>query len=172
MDDLFILIALFFTLVENTITTLLLRYGLGKHLISLTDQELITFGEIFFSTQFVFGTTITVTKISLLLFYHRIFPARRMTRLCIVGGVLIILWWLSSILLVALSCFPVQYNWDKTIPGGHCPLLINNVAYGVTASNLCTDLFVFFLPIPELWGLKMTTTKKLGLCFTFLLGAL
>jgi hypothetical protein len=91
---------------------------------------------------------------------------------CVFGAVLMIAWWISTILLVIFSCTPVAYNWDKSIPGGKCTLLVNNVAYGITASNLLTDLYVFVLPIPVLAGLNMGRGRKFGIIGTFVLGAL
>lgn len=69
-----------------------------------------------------------------------------------------------------LLCQPVQFNWDKTIPG-ECHN--ENLAYllaGIT--NLIIDVLVVVLPIPMLWGLQMPLTKKIGVIGMFSLGFL
>lgn len=80
--------------------------------------------------------------------------------------------YLISVILEALVlCTPVQYSWDKSIPGGVCNG--ENVAYIVSAvTNLVIDAWVVALPMPKLFGLQMSRTKKLGLVSMFSLGAL
>lgn len=69
------------------------------------------------------------------------------------------------------QCTPVAFVWNKSIPGGHC--INQHRAYTTAASLILALVFVlFFLPLPTLYGMHMSTTKKLGLTLTLSMGAL
>ena len=82
-----------------------------------------------------------------------------------------IAWWISLMFTVVFSCKPIQFFWDKSIPGGTC-LNENVVAYGTTGVNIVTDLIVLCLPIPWLWNLQMPLSRKLNVIGIFILGGL
>lgn len=65
----------------------------------------------------------------------------------------------------------MAFQWDKTIPGGHC---FNVEAYFKSTSvpNIATDLVILVLPLPMVANLKVTLSRKLGLWFVFLVGSM
>jgi hypothetical protein len=70
-----------------------------------------------------------------------------------------------------LTCRPVAFNWDKSIPGGRCstqqaPFLASAII------NMSIDVIIFALPMPMLWGLHMNRKKKISLVVIFGLGFL
>ncbi|PWY88277.1 hypothetical protein BO70DRAFT_259365, partial [Aspergillus heteromorphus CBS 117.55] len=106
------------------------------------------------------------------LFFSRIFGRQRFFRIC-TTIVMVISWlWATSVILEAfLTCRPLAYNWDITIPNGVCGN--RHAAYIVAGMlNLLTDLMVMTLPLPHVWRLQLGTPKKLALCFVFCLGLL
>lgn len=110
-------------------------------------------------------------KISLLLFYFRIFPNRSMRLATYIVGAVVVGLLISTTVVAVMSCVPVPYYWDRTIPGGHC--LNYNLFYIIGAAfNSTTDLVVLCLPLPVIWGLQVDVQKKIGLSFIFLLGGL
>lgn len=70
-----------------------------------------------------------------------------------------------------LSCRPIAYFWDKTIPNGQC-INENTISYVITAASLLADLIIFAIPIPSLWGLKRSLSQRVGLIALFATGAL
>jgi hypothetical protein len=65
-----------------------------------------------------------------------------------------------------LLCKPVQYNWNKTIPGGSCNG--ENIAYLIAGiTNLIIDAFVVALPMPLEFRLQMSLPKRLGVAAMF-----
>ena len=122
-------------------------------------------------SQLLFACSITTTKISILFFYHRIFPSRTFTRISIVIGCVSIAWWLSLVFSIIFSCKPVNYFWNKSNPNGHC-LDENTLAYGITGANIVTDILVLCLPFPWLWRLQMPMSRKLLIIGMFALGGL
>ncbi|KAI1277328.1 hypothetical protein F5Y07DRAFT_407791 [Xylaria sp. FL0933] len=68
-----------------------------------------------------------------------------------------------------LLCTPVQFNWDKSIPGGVCNQSVPFLVSGII--NLIIDAFVVVLPMPMLFKLQLPLAKKLGVAVMFSLGA-
>ena len=112
-----------------------------------------------------------MTKLSILCFYHRIFPSVKFNRVVICVSALVIAWCLALVLCVIFTCKPVQYLWDKSIPGGSC-ININYQAYGITAASFLTDLVILLLPLRPLFGLQMQLSRKMSIAGIFLLGGL
>ncbi|KAL8636441.1 MAG: hypothetical protein Q9228_006165, partial [Teloschistes exilis] len=122
------------------------------------------------ATQILFGCSITATKLSILFFYHRLFPSRTFFMVSLITGIATILWWIGLMLTAFLHCRPLAYYWDRTIPNGHCvdDLLIG---YAITSVNIVTDLIVLILPIPWLWGMNMAVPKRMAVVGLFVLGS-
>lgn len=70
-----------------------------------------------------------------------------------------------------LHCRPFTYNWDRSIPNGHC-VNDNLVGYTITSINIVGDLVVLILPIPWLWGMNMAVPKRMAVVGLFVLGSL
>lgn len=70
-----------------------------------------------------------------------------------------------------LICKPIKYNWDKTIPGGHCGDL-NGIFRWTSLPNLITDIAMLILPLPMIWKLHTGLSQKIGLSPTFVTGSM
>ena len=68
-------------------------------------------------------------------------------------------------------CQPFAFNWDQTIPGGHCGNQVLSYKY-TGAINLITDVVVLVLPMPYLYSLQLAVYKKVVLMVTFAIGFL
>jgi len=146
------------------------HYGFGLHTIRLSLSDVVNYAKTDWASQITFACAITTTKLSLLFFYHRIFPVRTFTVISIITGIVMIGWCIALIFAVAFSCSPIGYFWDKSIKGGHC-INENNLSYGITAANIVTDITVLVLPIPWLIHLQMKTSRKLAIGGIFILGS-
>lgn len=124
-----------------------------------------------FASQIPFSISITATKLSLLYLYQRVFRTHRFNVIGTILGILVVSWGIAFSLTVVFNCTPIRFFWDKSIPNGHC---INPKiqSYTLAAASTLTDVIVWLLPIPWLWGLQMNTAKKIGLIATFALGGL
>lgn len=77
----------------------------------------------------------------------------------------------SGVMCSLLICQPIQFNWDLSIPGGHCGSQSAVFAvFGIM--NLVTDVAVLAMPIPSLLRLKMPFFQKAFLLATFTVGFL
>lgn len=109
-----------------------------------------------------------MVKLSILAFYHRVFVTPAFRRVVQATLVFIALWILTITVVLSLQCRPIARFWDPTVDG-KCFNLVA-FSYFTNITNLVTDLWIFCLPIPVIWGLQVYKTKKLGLCCVFLIG--
>ncbi|KAL8868570.1 MAG: hypothetical protein Q9174_004905, partial [Haloplaca sp. 1 TL-2023] len=170
VDDFLIIVALILTYGLNINIGIAVHYGFGKHQLMLSLDHIKKFLLNDWTVQIMFASAISVTRLSLLVFYHRLFPVRRFTIVAVIMGVILIAWWISFLFAIIFSCIPVAFFWDKSIIGS-C-VNEHTLSWGVTGSELAVNIILLVLPIPWLWDLRLALTKKLALIGVFLLGCL
>ena len=142
--------------------------GLGRHIWAPNVQPHIGL-IILFATEVVYDTGITIIRISVLLFYHRIFGKQNRFRMALwITMAILIAWFIAITAMAVFKCSPVKKQFDYTVPG-YC-LSIHRGFLGATAPNFLIDVILLLLPMPMLWNLKIKKTKKLALTANFLLG--
>lgn len=75
-----------------------------------------------------------------------------------------------KILATVFQCVPVSGFWDKKIPSkciGDKHFFIGN-----SVPNILTDIALLLLPVRSIWRLQMSTSQKIALAGTFMLGGL
>ena len=77
---------------------------------------------------------------------------------------------ITQIVCILAQCTPFASIFNPKIPGS-C-ININDVYIVVSSFNIFTDLIILLLPMPLLWGLNTTMSRKIQLSFIFGLGAL
>lgn len=168
-----------------------LRYGLGKHADAVAPEKIIQYlkvprtprpsstvrlcadnhVKVLYGFEIIWTFTVPVIKLSLLLLYYRIFPVRRVRVATYAVGFFVITWLLWAGISTIAQFIPVEYFWNRTIPG-HC---INNDAFYIAAGavNVFTDFAIIVISIPIIWDLqKITTGQKMGFVAIFSLGGL
>ncbi|KAI9875186.1 MAG: hypothetical protein M1830_008779 [Pleopsidium flavum] len=133
-------------------------------------QPLINFLKDLIAIQILWATSLMFIKISILLFYMRIFEVRFFRIAAQATMVFVVLWALSVILCGFLLCRPFAYNWDQSIPGSCGHQILSYILTG--ALNICTDVMVLSLPIPMVWKLQTDRANKVALTAIFGLGFL
>ncbi|KAI1487872.1 hypothetical protein F5X96DRAFT_686403 [Biscogniauxia mediterranea] len=148
--------------------------GVGLHLreiLATNPQLLVLHLKLFVPAQLLWAGANTSVKFSILSLYTTIFPSKRFGYLCYGLMALSMAYFISVLLQTFVMCKPVQYVWDKSIPGGHCHGESSSyLASGIT--NLVIDAFIVGLPMPMFFGLQMSLPKKLSIVGMFSLGAL
>lgn len=125
-------------------------------------------------TYQVLGTIgLWVIKLSVLLFFRRIFQVRifRLINDIFIG--LTIAWGISFTFAVAFQCSPPHKFW--TVFESEYPLHCVDVKalyLSVAASDLILDVMIFLLPLPHLATLKMPWRRKIAVGGIFLLGSM
>lgn len=112
-----------------------------------------------------------MTKVSVLLFYCKVFAVTKVKLLSQITIVFVALLGTSGFLSTMLVCHPFAFNWDLSIPGGYCGSQSDVFAvFGIM--NLVTDVVVLLLPIKSLLALRLPLWKKASLMATFSVGLL
>ena len=139
-----------------------------KPIISLSVTALT---QLVYVCELLYVTTIGLVKVSILLFYLRVFPVRSlhlaswmMIGYCIAST-------LAFLLVTILQCQPIEYVWNKDLKGGKC-VNYNAVAWANAAINIQQDLLIILLPVNALRRLQLNLKKKIGMYAMFGVGGL
>ncbi|OAA67070.1 hypothetical protein SPI_01646 [Niveomyces insectorum RCEF 264] len=125
-----------------------------------------------YAVEILYNPILALVKSSVLVFLLRLFGQRTGVRRFIIGLNTINLVQMTGVFFAVLfQCLPIDFNWDKSIKGGHC--VEQRILFTATgAFNIFTDIVVLALPLYILVGLKIPRRTKIGLIFIFLLGFL
>ena len=110
-------------------------------------------------------------KATMVLFYWRLFSSSRKMRIAlIIGASMLAAWLIGALFSGIFQCHPIPRFWNLSLPG-HC---IDSLVYfrAIAISNLFTDLYILFLPVPVVWGLRRPASEKVALLALFAIGTL
>jgi hypothetical protein len=123
-----------------------------------TDHEQYLFWSIIF-----YNISLTLTKVSILLQYRRIFTVQKLRIPLHITIVVCMLWGVAMVVISVYSCVPSPDN--QTSPTGttqHC-IDYKTIWYVNAAINISTDLAVAFLPVRVIWKLQIAIRPKIAL---------
>ncbi|KAJ5082052.1 hypothetical protein N7532_011095 [Penicillium argentinense] len=175
LDDYMILIALIGSLTKAVTYIVLTEVaGLGYHIDEVThpNHKIAMIKKGFFALELLdFPFTITPAKISLLLFYLRIFNVRKFQITTYIVGSLVLAVGITVFFGTIFQCTPVDYGWDKSSGSGSC---VDQITFyrGVSPVNALTGIMILIMPLPLIWQLHAPRGQKLALTGVFLLGGL
>ena len=143
--------------------------GLGRH-ISQVPGPHTQLAKLLSVNLVLYNTGFTLVRLSVLLFYVRIFRSVHTYRVAFwTVGSLIIGWCIAINFLTIFACVPIHKAWDPAIPG-HC-LDSSRTFLGSAILNILIDVVLLVLPIPMLWKLSMETSSRLALIVVFCSGS-
>ncbi|KAF4635106.1 hypothetical protein G7Y89_g2996 [Cudoniella acicularis] len=141
----------------------------GHHADLIPASHITEFLKILVAMQTFYATTLGLIKTSICLFYVRIFSIQKFRKAAWVVIGFIAAWSTMVFLTAFLLCTPLAMNWDPFTPGGHCAnQTVAFIVIGVL--DLIIDVAVFVLPLPMIYGLKVSNGKKVALFGIFGLG--
>ncbi|OQE39179.1 hypothetical protein PENCOP_c007G05044 [Penicillium coprophilum] len=168
-DD-WMIVGAFLAVTASLILTVLGGYhGLGKHVWIVPIPEVVETMRILFVYVLLYVVTVPLIKLSILLFYRRIFGMTYTIWFCVF---LTTGYFVSCIIAFLVCCRPVSYYWTQYADpsGGKCIFDLYPFYIGNAAANVATDGIILLVPIPLVWKLQMRKTQKLLLSGIFLLG--
>ncbi|KAI9867710.1 MAG: hypothetical protein M1813_008510 [Trichoglossum hirsutum] len=168
-DDLVISASMLVSIAMSYLICDQVRHGLGRHSWSLTEQEYKAWLKRLWINIPLYNLTLTLTKISILLQYLRVFPGRPIRRACYILFAIVIVTGIWTIGTGILTCVPIAYNWDHSIKGGRC-LPLKPLWFANATLNIVTDLSILVVPMPVLKSLVLPKKQKIGLFIVFALG--
>ncbi|KAL8956223.1 MAG: hypothetical protein Q9193_006193 [Seirophora villosa] len=140
--------------------------GVGRHAVLITDPvslaRTISAGVIFYIAS------LSLTKVSFLLLYRRMFPLQGFHALLWGVGGFVVAFTTANILIILFGCNPIEGGFNPFIKA-KC---IDHDAAILTFACLTTttDFVILLLPLPLVWKLHLPLTRKFQLTFIFLLG--
>ncbi|KAK6510297.1 hypothetical protein TWF481_005014 [Arthrobotrys musiformis] len=170
LDDWLMTAALVFAIGLTSANCLAPQWGWGVHLYDFKAEWLVPARKLAVATEVLFVPCVGLTKLSILAFYHRVFSSKSFRWFVYAGVAYTIVYSISSIVVVFLQAIPLRAYWDKSIHGKFIDGQLAFMIFGVL--NCASDLYVFFLPIREVWGIQLPKKQRLGLILVFALGSI
>lgn len=171
-DDYMIFLSLILALGLCAMLILCAHFGSGRHIYELDFDAITKFLKVQWAFEFVYSITITTVKLSVLLFYHRMFPNSATNRKFKVGlyslAAVSVVLGLGTFIACVFECDLTSLYWDRTSYG----LCINMKAFLLSTAilNLFTDIAILILPISVVWKLQIKKSQKVAISGIFLLG--
>ncbi|KAI1866314.1 uncharacterized protein JN550_007702 [Neoarthrinium moseri] len=174
LDDFLILISLPFLYALLAFDIIAAVHGgVGRHLdvnMSIDDGRLGRSMMYLFIVEFIYGTMITLIKVSILSLYFRTFATAFVKRACYVLGAMALAWWLAVVLIAFFQCRPMAKIWSPLMVDGAC-IDVNQYFLGNSISNIIIDVLILTLPIITVSKLQMKPLLKISIISIFLLGS-
>lgn len=144
--------------------------GYGRHIDDLSISERRAALKWFFVAQTPYKVVVALNKVTLVLFYKRIFVSQSFNIAAHLVMGIVVTYGIAGVVATIFQCIPIAGSWDKSIDA-RC---INSdsfwIAYAVL--NILTDVMVLALPVPSIMGLHIKRRDRVMLCLLFLMGGL
>ncbi|KAK4152193.1 hypothetical protein C8A00DRAFT_35104 [Chaetomidium leptoderma] len=141
--------------------------GIGYD-VTETLPNLETILKMLVAYELIYSTAISTVKLSVMIFYLRVFVNRGLRLAVKAALTFVALWSTANILQVFLICRPFAKTYSLTAEGVCGDQVASFIAIG--AFNIISDVIILTLPLPTVWALKMSTPSKLGITGVFLIG--
>ncbi|KAL9119624.1 MAG: hypothetical protein Q9187_003824 [Circinaria calcarea] len=112
------------------------------------DDYFVALGATFYVAKQLYGLAVTTIKISVLLFYRRLFTTPQFRKQTNVVGALVVAWLLTNNLLAAFQCTPVRKAWQINLLGQCVNPLTSLIA--IQVPNVVLNMVILALPISML----------------------
>ncbi|KAK0628088.1 hypothetical protein DIS24_g10834 [Lasiodiplodia hormozganensis] len=153
------------------LSVVLANLGLGKDIWTIPFDNITHILYIYYFDEDLYLSALPLLKVSILLFYLRIFPEKGFRRVVFVVIGLCVGYAIAFVLVSIFQCRPIKYawlQWDDEHEGT-CNN-INAQGWSSAALNVILDLIVIILPMPQLWQLQLNKRKKFLLLLMFSVG--
>ncbi len=145
--------------------------GLGRDVWTVPFSHITNFVRSLYILEILYFLQIALVKLTLLLFFLRIFPKPITRRLLWATVTLNMLWGFTFAITAIFQCQPISYywtSWDKE-SHGRC-ININILAWTNAAISIIFDVWMLALPLYEVFQLQLSWRKKAGVMMMFGVG--
>ncbi|KAF5236167.1 hypothetical protein FAUST_6703 [Fusarium austroamericanum] len=171
-DDVSIIAAAAFSVLSTLMTGLMTYKGLGRNVWLFDDHTITTFYIYLLVFQYGYVLSLCLVKLSILFFFLRTFPDQTFRTL--------VKWTIGFNILTtvifsicgALQRQPVYLLWEgwKDFPPKGITLNIPAIIFSHAAVNIALDVWMFVLPLTQLYHLGLKPKKKAGVMLIFGVG--
>ena len=171
--------AVIFALTQSACSLVAANTGLGAHIWNLsrnpsslpTSSSLHRILVLLYACYILYSISIAFAKFSIMASYLRLFPERRLRVIVYGTGIIVLGFWISSVVVILLSIIPMQSSWNYIFEDTQGFATMNFI-YVAAGFNIATGLLLCFLPTRTLWKLQLPTSQRVVLCILFGMGIL
>ncbi|ENH62838.1 hypothetical protein FOC1_g10006304 [Fusarium oxysporum f. sp. cubense race 1] len=170
-DDWVMLFAVALMIPLNALSVQISRVGLGKDIWNVHPDDITDFLYLFYWDELLYLGALPVTKISILLFYLKVFPGKNIRLACWIFIGLNVAYFITFELISIFQCRPIEgawRAWDKEFKA-KCNN-INLQGWFAAILNIILDVGTMVIPLKELYALSMSLKKKIQLMLMFSVG--
>ncbi|KAJ5174129.1 uncharacterized protein N7482_000006 [Penicillium canariense] len=136
-------------------------YGGGYNAWDVTENDFMKFQKVSYATTLIYVPMVFVIKITLLAVMARVFaPHHRKVEVIYISLFIMLFYYVPALFIKIFFCDPISAYWLGTSNGGRC-LDQRKVIIADSVISIATDLWILVLPVPLMWPLHMTTSKKM-----------
>ncbi|KAK2038394.1 hypothetical protein LZ31DRAFT_533379 [Colletotrichum somersetense] len=168
-DDWLAVTSLVFITGVFTGTMLWLRFGLGRHMIVVEEEDpmnLTRFFQTIYANEILYAMGLASARMSLVILYKRIFGLFK-ARFYLYGLMGFLgMWAVYATLPTILACNPVENFWTNH---KNC-IDLSKLYISIAVGSIVTDFVLIIIPIPYAMRLTMSPIKKALLISSFVFG--
>ena len=124
--------------------------------------------QVVLAAEVIYTWGIISFKMSALFLLRRIFPGKKFKNALYTVGAFVLALSVTQTFGIIFTCIPVSAIFNPMIKG-RC-IDQNNLFLVYGALNIASDVVILALPLPKLWKLNVSTTRKIKLTCVFTLG--
>ncbi|KAK3298689.1 uncharacterized protein B0H64DRAFT_371144 [Chaetomium fimeti] len=145
--------------------------GVGRDIWTLTPDHITSFLFYFYIMAMLYFAQVMLVKLSMLLFYLRIFPSPTVRRLLWGTVIFNILFGVIFFFVAIFQCAPISYFWNGW-DGEHEGMCLNKnaIAWANAAISIALDFWMLAIPLAQLKALNLHWKKKIGVALMFVVG--
>ncbi|KAI0164555.1 hypothetical protein GGR52DRAFT_560366 [Hypoxylon sp. FL1284] len=167
-DDYWMTVPMVICVAMSTSDFIGLVNGSGEHQADLDPDTVVTFMKNLYFYMVFWSMGVFSVKVGILMFYWRVFHTRSFRISALAVGAFSLMIFLSNLFTFLFQCSPIKSFWEARPED-----CIDQVAFYLASAiiNVVGDIAVLALPLPVVWRLHTSNSKKWSLSFLFLLGA-
>jgi hypothetical protein len=170
-DDTMLIFAFLCALSIAVIGGFLFTFGAGKDIWDVPAESLDNLFFVFYLEEISYTVATGAVKIALLAFLIRLFPSQNLRRAAWATIAFTTALTTGFTLLAIFQCTPVSYMWHQWNPqfDGKCVDIWTAIVVHAVI-NIMLDLIIIVIPMPTLYHLRTTRTKKIQILLMFAVG--
>ncbi|KXJ88073.1 hypothetical protein Micbo1qcDRAFT_214612, partial [Microdochium bolleyi] len=177
-DDWVIIVVAALVIPSSALNSRIAASGVGRDIWTLTPVQITDFGICLWTITLLYYIEIALLKISILLFYLRVFPQQNFRRVVWATLAFTACFGLAFSLAQIFKCWPISYDWRQWNdrgsingqgPGGKCVSTIA-VARSHGIIGIALDVWMLLLPLQKVRELKVSSKRKLAIASMFAVG--
>ncbi|MCJ1304771.1 hypothetical protein MMC08_007584 [Hypocenomyce scalaris] len=167
-DDVVMGFAMVFCWAISILNFVSLRYGFGKHAADVSDEDIKNYLIVLYIFFLLETAAVTLIKTGILILYWRIFARKQFRWAIYAVEAFVVASFLIGVFGFTFQCSPVDAFWDHSKQAKCIDQDPFNIA--ISVFFLASDIIIYIMPMPIVWGLHTSTRRKVELSFVFLLG--